>query len=374
MNTSRQLFSSLVIVVLFSNAAQGATQYALAGTATRALYDIGSGATLSTRTATFDICRDGRNWWISVRWQDEDIDQVQVSTDSTNIYILHSFSSVIERAKRKGEFVGSNVASGRVFPGQLPRLNDPLFMILWFAYLSDSYLEGVKDDRLPPIEVLPVAGGRVNTATPQKCDVERFASAPRLPRTAVFWDTGTLTIMPPIGDDATSGGARRMSWHKPYNEGFTNGIFAADMLTNANGVSVPCRSTFNSFAPKANGASCRDLALRASTDITLHHVTPRCTRMTCLPDLCGPTAVQDRRFSELPPSTRVRPFEYFITNVWLSEAEIRKLPVFREAKAATRMERHRVRVVRPWLIALCVLCVLPLVWLARRRTVRQSAS
>lgn len=341
--------------------------YEIRGVAEQLIYKP-DGEKAFSKISDFHLIHLGNRWWLSFTSRPaSDSDNQQYACDGTNCYYLIDVRKSKRRAIAEGQLTGHNDGAAIIIPGIIPRITpDSTVMILWFAYLSHTYLDMNKSDKVVPPDVLNINGYNASTAPPQRSQLVRLSQYPHLPQKAVFWEDGVFHAAL-IGSN--DGPIRAQRWPSPYDQGFTNLIYVVRAITNMESLALPLESEFLCYMPvifeKDSVVSSRDeLRLHKKVRLQTLFVAPRKQPIGLLPPIPGLTYVRDNRFTNLTS----RPVEYTISNRWLGDNEVKLLPAFRDAMASPRVPFRRPSPIsRIFMIILIGIGLLPLGCLLRWR-------
>lgn len=310
--------------------------YEIRGIAEQLIYRP-DGAIASSNIANFYLVNMGERWRLSlVRHQFAYSDNEQYACDGTNCYYLVDVRYSKRRALLEAQLTGENDGAAIIIPGIVPRINpDSMIMIIWFAYLSHEYLDKNKGDRLIPPDVLNINTYNSSVAPPQRSQLVRSTAYPRLPQSAVFWEDGVFHAAL-IGPNYKPNQVKR--WPPPYDQGFTNLIYGVRAATNLEFVSLPLESELLCFMPaifeKNSVPSQNELRVHKKVRLQTLHIKLINEPVELLPVIPGLTIVQDRRFTNIV----LNPVNYMISNRWLTEKEVKSLPVFRHAIGSAKAD------------------------------------
>ncbi len=340
-----------------SSADQG---YEIRGVAEQLIYKP-DGEKAFSKISDFHLIHLGNRWWLSFTSRPaSDSDNQQYACDGTNCYYLIDVRNSKRRAIPEGQLTGHNDGAAIVIPGIIPRINpDSTAMILWFAYLSHTYLDMNKGNKVVPPDVFNINAYNASTAPPQRCQLVRLSHYPQLPQKAVFWEDGIFHAAL-MGSSYKPAPARR--WPSPYDQGFTNLIYTVRAITNIESLALPLESEFLCYMPaifeKDSFIPSRDeLRLHKKVRLQTFFVAPRKQPISLMPSIPGLTYVQDKRFTNIT----ARPVEYTISNHWLEENEVKLLPAFRDAVAfQTVPPRRNSQISSIFMIILICISLLPL--------------
>lgn len=294
------------------------------------------GEVLSTTEAQFVVSVRDALWTIRERQKNYNVDYVEAGTDGTNVYVLTSFVNAIRAREAAGQKVGINLGTSYIIPGTLPRVHDSTIIpIVWLAYASSCYLDAATNSRLPPLDI--AFPNPFNLTRTREAVIERAAGEPRLPSTAVLLNDGTRAYWADREYAPWVKAPSILRAPKPYDEGYTNNIYRVISFTNVNGLQLPLEFECSFFMPKPYGNASTELVRMTYKTFRAISVVPKTSRKDFRPQLPGPVTTADYRFA-LGPAAVPGPIRYMVTDHWLGNTEVLKLPDFDEQVAKNRQE------------------------------------
>jgi len=282
-------------------------------------------------TGTFAVStRSSSQWLIQVRRDHSDLDSMELGRDGGPVheYVLARSNAERQAARAGRRPLNDGIAFLRPGPVGNAKSSEEA-TILWWAFLSDSYLEErerASDTKLPIIFTTDDRLRYFDTTMPSHW--RRFREPPFLPErldqenegieyTWRDYDNGPY-VMPP----------ERSRYPGLAGRGFTNVVYKVEATSNFGGLLLPSKFHLDWYMPEGRLA---ESAVRACSlwKRFSFAVTNRSTEIgvaSFIPQVLGITTVDDLRFALSKP--RVLKVEYFATNRWLTASEVKALPEY----------------------------------------------
>jgi hypothetical protein len=312
----------------------------ISGRVVYTVYD-GLGNTNRVRSEEFTVDVDGScRYLIRLLEERSGSDYFEVGYDGTNSYYLNNLTSAVAaRRAATPATVGPNVATGIVRASPVPQFSfadcaDPI----WLTYAAHCYFKDKAQDSL----VSPAAsngGKNGDSLTP--------ADFIQLPARFTFDPESDhlsrLSYIHP-GRNPVSG----ERFPAPFHVGFTNVIFRVHSFGQFEGRVLPTRSSMETYYLSFRGGQ-PQIRKRIEYELQCTNVTVA-TRAGFRPEIPGVTMFTDERFND----ARLRTLHFtYLTNRWLSNAEVRELPEYQRLQAM-HIARGRSIGGGPWWIVFAI--------------------
>jgi hypothetical protein len=198
--------------------------------------------------------------------------------------------------------IGALVESNAVPSG----CEDGVTKYLWLMLASGCYLDSRTNNLLPPVYE-PILSVLFDKDLSYPAETERLPAPPRLPRLIQFLNDGFSRTRDPSN---TATLRFPVSW--PFQNGFTNAVFAASGVTNFGKLQIPTGFQFLEYAPSVGLDNRPTLAVKRRMVVAVTRVSGSNITDSLLPPLTGLAVVQDRRLPN--PKGGVRMVTYSITD------------------------------------------------------------
>jgi hypothetical protein len=275
--------------------------------------------------------RDG-DWRIQLSGRGEWQDSIQIFLDGDKTCYISSYNvSLLDERRKRGEEVGSNVATAMIRNDPVPYF--PLAEIagpVWLTFLSAEFFRTQQQGEMtPPVEsgIMGFRGDAAEEITKQRFLRGELSTSLEVPLRIDYPFRATTT-------DPTMGAI-----YQKIEEDFpgqTNAVFRILATTNVHGMLLPRESLLDvhipAGAPGATEAS-RFLFHVKTTNVVLGQVSPSQTKA----EMPGLTAVSDFRF--VRPNERL--FFAYRTEKWLRDSEVKQLPQYQRARASLGLPPSR---------------------------------
>jgi hypothetical protein len=162
---------------------------------------------------------------------------------------------------------------------------------------------------------------------------------------------------------------RARRFPSPYDQGFTNAIYAVAQATNAGGVVLPTECELNVYRGSSNGRTAGDLVRVAHYALRVTDIAPIKSNQSWVPTLPGLTLVSDERFRH---SEGQGVLQVLYTNTtWPAAETVMASDEFARVKAVTaalRRPKETSAWVRTSLVVLLLVLPLTLILRAERKS------
>jgi hypothetical protein len=262
------------------------------------------------------------NWNITLLHNgDTNFDYFKASFDGTNLYKILDYQKAIPIEERSA---GSTIATATEDNSCIPHFIDVHEIpIIWFAYASPCCLETRQDKA--HFEPLSNFGIQLRsfpfllTGRYQQ-QFQDHVNASGFPDAAVWFDDGLLY------DE----NGRTMKRWPPFDQGFTNSMFASLSYTNLNGTQVPDHFTFTTFRPKESAKSTNDIFASYEYEGWLTNISFTVPLdQSFVPALPGMTHIVDQRF--VNDKISIQHIAYNSATNWLTINQVKQLPQYQTA-------------------------------------------
>jgi hypothetical protein len=275
-------------------------------------------------------------------------DYFEVAHDGTNTYYLSSFTNWFQTQVAAGKEIPANVGTGIVRKSPVPVFPFAHHAgAIWLAYCSPPYFQGLGSKFAEsPATVGSLQGQTKNPDFygTQPVSVSMSSAHPAWPEEVIYHATNHMS----------------------------RAVYRLVSTTNVAGTVYPASAFFQIFGQdiaNPEQSVVWDYQI-AATHYSKVELPPNHDWRPAVP---GPISIAEVRFSA--PTTqgeRFKPFSYWATNQWLSDEEVKQLPVYQQ-----RLAEVMARKPKPWRTAFAMFAVLIAAsapWLLRRRFISEPKS
>lgn len=204
----------------------------------------------------------------------------------------------------------SGIVESNVFPSAC---EDSVTHFLWFAFASACYLDGVKDNKLPPI-FDPIVSVLFDAELRLPAIWDRMDQAPRLPIRILFLNDGYVRSR-----DSQNRETLRFQVGPPFSSGFTNAVLVLSGVTNFGRLLLPTGFRFVHYSPGIGPDGIPQLTTSRTIEAEASQIRASVSADSLMPKLPRKAVVQDRRLLRANPS--VGPIVYHIMDGRWPEAD-----------------------------------------------------
>lgn len=260
----------------------------------------------------------------------------------------------------------ANAAVAEIRSGPAPTDVASLIVPVWMAYASGPYYGAAHRDRVKPawpLQDIEVAERDITFPALKRLSDER----PHLPTWLAIFNEG-------IGRLPVDLGPKEFPLEPPFQNGYTNLIYEAALMTNVSGWHLPLAARVSTLCQRNGAVSSNDVYCCNLYTVTAHRMGVVTGQDFDLPKLPARTYVIDKRLETgLPPTPGVSYFTSkegnWITNV----ADLKRTQAFAKALAESQKEKKEVRGRRFLALAAFAAPTLSIIWVTTSRKKRICA-
>ncbi len=253
---------------------------------------------------------------------------IQIGSESESVFTL------LDR-KTHGE-----IPSGKVTPGAAPVPDYTQIGLVWLAYGSRCYLQGVTNGRVRPVWKMP-ENLIINSNYTVLGEWKLSEQSPYLLESMTFKSDGTIYL--------PGKGYTRLA--KPYGEGFIQALYTAQNFTNISGnLSIPRNFSLIFYRTKRNPKDASDLDVGVIWTGEVERVEKSESPASFLPKITRKTGISDMRLGKQVPN--LKSVNYIRTNDWIVDTNDPKLQVLvkkvRNIKPIPKQDKRSHESQRKW--------------------------
>ncbi|MFT4588286.1 MAG: hypothetical protein ACI9VS_002241 [Candidatus Binatia bacterium] len=275
------------------------------------------------KTYQFFVAVSNECWIVHTRNPEGPYDHVETGSLGGEIYTCIAFHSKTAGGRSRNQSVAL------VEPGPVPHiLQQSVNSVLWLAFASETYIAGA-GEWLEPLFRYEAFGSDsqeiYNLGLTMKCDVRRATADSGLIERIVYWSDSKVRGWRQA-EGFWLGPPEVIAMNPPYDQGFTNAIYQVLDTTSVGDQLIPASFEYTAFVPPKGGSSADELLAHNHFTGNVTNAVSKLRVASFLPAINGVAMARENRFRKEAQPTFA--FNYFFTNRWLNDAEVRNLPEF----------------------------------------------